>query len=75
VDILRPTLEALDKEYVDRIDAAFATVRGVMTRYAEEEGFAPFSAISPEDLTRLQAGMAGLSEQLAPLPGVLGLSA
>ena len=75
VDILRPTLETLDRERLDRIDAAFATVRDIMTRYAEGEGFAPFSTISPEDLTELQAGMAGLSEQLAPLPGVLGLSA
>jgi iron uptake system component EfeO len=75
VDLLRPTLETLDRDRLGRIDAAFASVRGVMTRYAEGDGFAPFSAISPEDLTALQAGMAGLSEQLAPLPGVLGLSA
>ena len=51
VDILRPTLETLDRERLDRIDAAFATVRDIMTRYAEGEGFAPFSTISPEDLT------------------------
>jgi iron uptake system component EfeO len=75
VDIMRPTLESLDAEYLARIDAAFSSVDEVMGRYAQGEGFAPFSEITPEDLTRLQAGMAGLSEQLARLPGVLGLSA
>jgi iron uptake system EfeUOB component EfeO/EfeM len=40
----------------------------------EGDGFQAFSAISPEDLRQLQARMAGLSEVLANLPGVLGLA-
>jgi iron uptake system component EfeO len=75
VDIMRPTLETLDADYLTRIDAAFSSVDEVIGRYAQTEGFSPFSEITPEDLIRLQAGMAGLSEQLARLPGVLGLSA
>lgn len=76
VDILRPTLETLDPELLDSIDAAFADVVAVIARYADgEDGFAPFSALTAEDLTQLQVAMAGLTERLAQLPGVLGLAA
>lgn len=54
---------------------AFASVDEVMARYADGDGFGPFSAVTPDDLTSLQARMAGLAEVLAALPGILGLAA
>jgi iron uptake system component EfeO len=74
VELLRPTLESVDVAYLSDLDTAFAAVDEVMARYAEGDGFQAFSAISPEDLRQLQARMAGLSEVLANLPGVLGLA-
>ena len=75
VDILRPTLEALDAAYLASVDAAFSEVDGVIGKYAEGDGFQPFSAISDDDLKALQARMAKLSEVLGELPGRLGLAA
>jgi iron uptake system component EfeO len=47
----------------------------VIARYAEGDGYQPFSAITDDDLKALQARMAKLSEVLAELPGRLGLEA
>jgi iron uptake system component EfeO len=75
VDIVRPSLATIDAGYLDRLDAAFASVQALMDRYRTGDGFQPFSAITPEDLTALQASLAGLSELLGQLSGTLGLSA
>lgn len=75
VDIVRPSLAAVDPAYLERLDAAFAAVTEVTDRYRTEDGFQPFSAVTPEDLTAMQAGLAGLSEVLGQLSGTLGLSA
>lgn len=74
VDLLRPTLETVDAAYLADLDGAFAAVDEVMARYVEGDGFTAFAAVSPEDLRQLQARMAGLSEVLSNLPGVLGLA-
>jgi iron uptake system component EfeO len=75
VDILRPSLQQLDAPYLAAADAAYAAVDEVIARYADGSGFKPFSAVTPADLTALQARMAKLSEVLAELPGRLGLEA
>jgi iron uptake system component EfeO len=74
VDFLRPILESIDADYLADLDAAFAAVDEVIARYGDGEGFAPFSDVSADDLTQIQARMAGLAEVLAQLPGVLGLA-
>lgn len=75
VDLFRPTLEQVAPDRLAQIDAGFAAVDEVMARYAEGDRFKPFSDITPDDLSLLQARMAGLSESLSLLPGVLGLVA
>ena len=75
VDILRPTLETVDAAWLERADAAFADVDEVIAKYRDGDGFKSFSEISDVDLKALQARMAGLSEVLAALPGILGLEA
>jgi iron uptake system component EfeO len=74
VDILRAILEQVDPAYLGQMDGAFKDVEAVLDVYRDGDGFAPFGDISAADLTRLQARMAGLSEVLAQLPGVLGLA-
>ena len=56
-------------EYLERLDAAFASVDAVMDRYRDGDGFQPFSAITPDDLTALQSALAGLAEVLSRLAG------
>ena len=75
VDILRPTLETVDAEWLTRADAAFADVDEIIAKYRDGDGFVAFSEISESDLKALQSRMAGLSEVLAELPGLLGLEA
>ena len=75
VEILRPTLQTLDAGYLSGVDTAFAGVDEVVARYAEGDGYQPFSAIGEDDLKALQARMAKLSEVLGELPGRLGLEA
>lgn len=75
VDILRPSLAAADAAYLERLDAAFAAVNAVTDKYRTEDGFQPWSAIDPADITTMQAALAGLSEVLGQLAGTLGLSA
>ena len=75
VDILRPSLAQIDAGYLERLDAAFASVNGITDRYRDGAGFQPFSAITAEDLTALQSALAGLAEVLSRLPGTLGLAA
>src|SRR6476646_1975298 len=73
VDILRPSLAQIDAGYLERLDAAFASVNALTDRYRDGEGFQPFSAITPDDLTALQSALAGLTEVLSQLAGTLGL--
>jgi len=75
VDIVRPSLAASDQAYLDQLDAAFAAVNAITDRYRTTDGFQPWSAIAPEDITAMQAALAGLSEVLGRLSGTLGLSA
>jgi iron uptake system component EfeO len=75
VDILRLTLETVDADWLARADAAFADVDETIAKYRDGDGFAAFSEISESDLKAMQARMAGLSEVLSELPGLLGLEA
>jgi iron uptake system component EfeO len=75
VDIVRPSLAAADQAYLDRLDAAFGAVNAITDKYRTTDGFQPWSAIDPADITAMQAALAGLSEVLGQLSGTLGLSA
>jgi iron uptake system component EfeO len=75
VDILRPTIQQLDATYLGGVDSAYRAVDDIIAKYADGPGYQPFSAVSKDDLTALQARMAKLSEVLAELPGKLGLEA
>ncbi len=50
------------------------SVDALTDRYRDGEGFQPFSAITPDDLTALQSALAGLTEVLSQLAGTLGLT-
>ncbi len=76
VDILRPTLTTLDKDYLKSLDDAYASVTTIIDTYgSQSSGFKTFDQISAADLKTMQAGLANLSELLSELSGRLGLEA
>ncbi len=76
VDILRPTLTTIDKDYLQSLDDAYASVTTVIDKYGSQSaGFKTFDQISAADLKTMQAGLANLSELLSELSGRLGLEA
>jgi iron uptake system component EfeO len=73
-ELLTPALEARDAALTAEIAAGFAAVDKSLAEYASPGGgFKPYTALQADDKTRMQAELAGLSEKLARIPGVLGL--
>jgi iron uptake system component EfeO len=73
-ELLTPALQANDAALTAEIVAGFAAVDKILADYANPDGgFRPYTALAADDKTRMQAELAGLSEKLARIPGVLGL--
>jgi iron uptake system component EfeO len=73
-ELLTPALKAKDAALAAEITAGFAAVDKSLAEYANPGGgFKPYTALQADDRTRMQAELAGLSEKLARIPGVLGL--
>jgi iron uptake system component EfeO len=76
VDILRPTLETVDTDYLKELDDAYAAVTSIIDKYGDQAaGFKTFDQVSDADRKAMQAGLAKLSELLSELSGRLGLEA
>jgi len=73
-ELLTPALQARDAALSSEITAGFAAVDKSLAPYANPDGtFDSYTALKADDKTRMQAELAGLSEKLARIPGVLGL--
>ena len=73
-ELLTPALQAKDAALTAEIAAGFAAVDKSLSEYANADGtFDPYTALQAADKTRMQAELASLSENLAKIPGVLGL--
>ena len=72
-ELLTPSLQAKDAALTASISQGFAEVDKSLAEYAEGSGFKSFTAVAEDDKTRMKAELAGLSENLAKIPGVLGL--
>ncbi len=75
IDILRPTLDRVAPDYLAQLDAAFAAVDDILSRYRDGDVFRAFGDVTAADLTAMQSALAGLAETLSPLAGTLGLTA
>jgi iron uptake system component EfeO len=74
LELLTPALQAKDAALTAEITAGFAAVDKSLAPYANPDGtFDAYTALKAADKTRMQAELAGLSEKLARIPGVLGL--
>jgi iron uptake system component EfeO len=73
-ELLTPALQAKDAALTSEITTGFAAVDKSLSEYANSDGtFKPYTALQADDKTRMQAELAGLSEKLSRIPGVLGL--
>ena len=74
IELLTPALETADPELLADIQASFAEVEAGLAPYRNADGsFQSFEALTDEDSTSLKASLAQLSEELAEVPGALGL--
>ena len=74
IELLTPALETADPELLADIQASFAEVEASLAPYRNADGsFQSFEALTDEDSTALKASLAELSEELAEVPGALGL--
>jgi iron uptake system component EfeO len=73
IDELTPALEEADPELLASIQEGFAAVEEGLAPYEDGDGYLPYSELTDADKDTLQAQLAGLSEDLALVPGALGL--
>jgi len=74
IELLTPVLETADPELLADIQASFAEVEEGLAKYRNADGsFQSFENLTDEDSTSLKATLAQLSEELAEVPGALGL--
>jgi iron uptake system component EfeO len=74
IELLTPALQAKDATLLGEVQRGFAEIDQGLAEYAVAGGgFKPYTALAKDDKDRMQAQLAGLSEQLARIPGVLGL--
>ena len=72
-ELLSPALEEEDAELVAEIEAQFDELDTQLSEYEDGEGYQPYTALAEDDKTAMQTTLAGLSENLATMAGVLGL--
>jgi iron uptake system component EfeO len=69
-----PELNKRDPALLRNLQRDFAEVDRALLAYRTPSGaYKPFTALRPDDRTRLQAQLAALSEELAKLPAALGV--
>jgi iron uptake system component EfeO len=74
IELLTPALQAEDPELLKEIQDSFAEVDAGLAKYATPDGgYQSFDALTEQDATALKASLAQLSEELAQVPGALGL--
>jgi len=73
IDFLTPALEEADPDLLAEIQTGFDDVVAGLEPYRDGEGYLLYSELTDEDKDELQAQLAGLTEDLALVPGALGL--
>jgi iron uptake system component EfeO len=73
-DLLTPALTAKDATLAGAITTGFGEVDRSLAEYRQAGGYKLYTALAADDKTRMKAELAGLSENLAKIPGTLGLA-
>lgn len=73
VELLRPLIEAEDKEFLTAVDGNFKKVDDILATYKEGDGYASYEKLSDADRKVLSVAVNTLAEDLSTLRGKLGL--
>jgi iron uptake system component EfeO len=73
-DLLTPALTAKDATLAGAITTGFGEADRSLAEYRQAGGYKLYTALAADDKTRMKAELAGLSENLAKIPGTLGLA-
>ncbi len=73
-DLARPLLAQTDPALTSSIDEGFTRLDGMLARYRlPDGGYQPYDRLTPDDKRAMQAALAKLAEDLARVPGTLGV--
>lgn len=74
VDLFRPMIAEKNQALLDKTDANFKAVNGILAKYKTADGFETYDKLTEADRKTLQAPINALAEDLAKLRGTLGLN-
>jgi iron uptake system component EfeO len=72
-EFMEPAIEAADADLAAAIEQGFDDIEDALEPYQQGEGWKSYEALTDADKDAMQAILASLSENLAKVPGVLGL--
>ncbi|MBI1171194.1 iron uptake system protein EfeO [bacterium] len=75
VTLLNPLIAPRDADLLARISASLAEVTAVLDSYRLGDAYKPYTDLTEADRRALEARIAALAEDLALVPGLLGLQA
>lgn len=74
IELLGPAIEARDAELLAAIEAGFADITAALASYKDGAGgYVSYDQLTDDDKASMQAILAGLSENLSLVAGVLGM--
>ncbi|CAN5735920.1 hypothetical protein BH24ACT4_BH24ACT4_00360 [soil metagenome] len=73
IELLAPALEEAAPELLAQVQEGFIEVTDGLEPYADGQGYVSYEELTDDDQASLQAALGGLSEDLAEVPGALGL--
>ena len=71
VTLVRPLVD--DEEFLAKVDANFATIDEILSKYQEGDGYVTYDKLTEEDRVVLAGAVNTLAEDLSTLRGKLGL--
>ena len=72
VTLVRPLVDD-DQAFLAKVDANFATIDAILSKYQEGDGYVTYDKLTEEDRVVLAGAVNTLAEDLSTLRGKLGL--
>lgn len=73
VELVRPLIEKKEAAFLKTVDANFATVDTILSKYKQGEGYVSYEKLTEDDRKVLSTAVNTLAEDLSTLRGKLGL--
>jgi iron uptake system component EfeO len=72
-ELMKPAVEEADPELAAAIESDFSDIDAALAKYEDGDGYKSYEELTEADKDEMKAILASLSENLAKVPGVLGL--